>query len=417
MYEHLTEIVYARGYEQELKEQEASLTAFSFATQVPVTFFSTRGEALWECNREAKICRVNSSYGVEGTDCTNVIRSAMNVSSKLGEVYIFECHAGLIKMCYPLTLGDRDLGYYIAGPILMGDSKNRSLKNFYRKAPLGDVDFPSLAVILNELPYKTPKEVNYLSMMFYNSLMSYMIKDRPGEKYRQINSERADTVTKIIQMKEASLEVAYPSQTEMELLFAIKNGDEAGSEKTLSRYLEEIMVFDAGNIQVVKVRLLNLFSRLFSPDSDVEESYESFSMIEDIGNAEDMKRIFELSKKFVKYASEKMAASLYSGKSKIVSQAIRLIHGSYSEDLTLTSMADRIHVNPSYLSTLFHREMEASIVNYLTEVRLTNAARMLKATSENVSEVAAACGFREPNYFSRIFKRKFGVTPREYRAK
>ena len=218
-------------------------------------------------------------------------------------------------------------------------------------------------------------------------------------------------------MKEAKLEVVYPSLAESELLFAIRNGDEDGSEKILSRYLEEIMVFDAGNIQIVKVRLLNLFSRLFSPESNVEESYECFSMIEDIGNAEDMKSIFELSGRFVRFASEIMAASLYSGKSKIVAQAIRLIHASYADDLTLPKMAEQIHVNTSYLSSLFHKEMGVSIVNYLTEVRLSNAARMLKTTNENVSEVAAACGFREPNYFSRIFKRKFGMTPREYRVK
>lgn len=417
MYEHLTEILYAKGYEQELKEQEASLTAFSFATQVPVTLFSPKGAILWECNGETKICKVNRSYGKDGSECMNILRSAMSVSDKLGEVYIFECFAGLIKICFPLILGKKNMGYYVAGPILMGTTKSRSLKNFYRKAPLEDVDFPSLAVVLNELTFRTPKEVTYISMIFYNSLMSYLIKDRQIEKYRQLNRERSETVTKIIQMKEDRIEVRYPGEEENELIRAIERGEIQDAEKGLSRYIEGIMVFDAGNLQMIKVRLLNLFSRLFSPESDIDEDYNSLRIIENIGNAEDFKTLFECSLDFIRSACEIIQSGMYSGKSRIVSQAIRIINGSYYEDLNLNSVAGDIHVNPSYLSSVFRREMGRSFVSYLTEVRMKKAVSLLEDTDESIQEIAYHCGFREPNYFSRIFRRTYGLSPREYRAK
>lgn len=417
MYEHLTEITYIKGYEQELREQEDSLTAFSFATQVPVTFFSPKGTVLWECNGDTKICKVNRSYGREDSECMNVLRSAMSVSDKLGEVYIFECFAGLIKICFPLVLGRKNMGYYVAGPILMGNTKSRSLKNFYRKAPLEDVDFPSLAVILNELSFRTPKEVNYISMIFYNSLMSYLIKDRQSEKYRQLNRERSETVTKIIQMKEDRIEVRYPGEEENQLIKTIESGDTEAAERELSKYIEGIMVFDAGNLQVVKVRLLNLFSRLFSPESHIEEDFSSLGMIENIGNAEDFKTLFMYSRDFVVSACEIISSGFYSGRSRIVSQAIKIINRSFSEDLNLTRVAGEIHVNPSYLSALFNREMGCSFIAFLTDVRLKKAADLLEETDESIQEIAYSCGFREPNYFSRVFRKKYGRSPRESRSR
>ena len=242
------------------------------------------------------------------------------------------------------------------------------------------------------------------------------IIDRQTEKYKQINRERSETVTKIIQMKEDKLEVRYPGKEENELIQSIERGETDLAERALSRYLEGIMVFDAGNIQMVKVRLLSLFSRLFSPESDIQEDYNSLRIIENIGNAEEFKSLFEHSREFVRSACEIMSSDLYDGRSQVVTQAIRIINRSYYEDLNLSSVSGEIHVNPSYLSSLFHKEMGKSFVNYLTEVRLKRAVSMLENTSDSIQEIAFACGFKEPNYFSRIFRKKYGRSPREYRS-
>ena len=84
---------------------------------------------------------------------------------------------------------------------------------------------------------------------------------------------------------------------------------------------------------------------------------------------------------------------------------------------SLNSAAEEIHVNPSYLSSLFTKELGRSFVSYLTDVRLKKAVRLLEDTDDSIQEIAFACGFREPNYFSRIFRKKYGLSPREYRAR
>ena len=74
-----------------------------------------------------------------------------------------------------------------------------------------------------------------------------------------------------------------------------------------------------------------------------------------------------------------------------------------------------LHVSPAYFSTVFKRETEMSFVSYLTEVRLQNALNLLNTTDDKTYVIAGKVGYTEPNYFSYVFKKRFGVSPSKYR--
>ena len=71
-------------------------------------------------------------------------------------------------------------------------------------------------------------------------------------------------------------------------------------------------------------------------------------------------------------------------------------------------------MTPAYLSDLFKRNTGTSYVKYLTAVRMNNACRML-LQGERASTVAEKVGYRDYNYFCKVFKKNVGVTPSEYR--
>ena len=75
--------------------------------------------------------------------------------------------------------------------------------------------------------------------------------------------------------------------------------------------------------------------------------------------------------------------------------------------------------NAEYLKKLFRKETGLTPLQYLTDVRLRNAANELALYDgkENISEIARLCGFSNPLYFSRLFKRKYGVSPRSYKSR
>ena len=83
--------------------------------------------------------------------------------------------------------------------------------------------------------------------------------------------------------------------------------------------------------------------------------------------------------------------------------------------LSVERLCEELHVSPAYFSTVFKKESGKSFVSYLTEVRLNEAVRLLDTTSDKTYVIAAKAGYAEPNYFSYVFKKKYGVAPSRYR--
>lgn len=99
-----------------------------------------------------------------------------------------------------------------------------------------------------------------------------------------------------------------------------------------------------------------------------------------------------------------------------VGQAITMIQYDLTADLRLGTLAEKLNVNSSYLSTMFHREMGCTLTEYINRQRIERSIRLLQLTSKSVQEIASECGFQDANYFIKLFKKKTGFTPNRYRA-
>lgn len=95
----------------------------------------------------------------------------------------------------------------------------------------------------------------------------------------------------------------------------------------------------------------------------------------------------------------------------------RLIQEHYYEELDLTVIADRLHVNSSYLSHLFKRTMGVGLTQYITRIRIEQAQRLLRETDLKIAEIAKDVGLKDPRYFNTVFKRQTGMTPAVYRKR
>jgi len=101
-----------------------------------------------------------------------------------------------------------------------------------------------------------------------------------------------------------------------------------------------------------------------------------------------------------------------------VAQTIDYIKKNFSGDIRLPLLAERSSVCPEHLSRIFKKETGFCISEYLTMIRLQNAAQLLRSQPNlSVSEIAARCGYNDSNYFSEQFKKYNGVSPLAYRKK
>lgn len=102
---------------------------------------------------------------------------------------------------------------------------------------------------------------------------------------------------------------------------------------------------------------------------------------------------------------------------RTVELAKDFIQQHYSEsDLSVETLCGYLHLSPAYFSTLFKRETGMSFTAYVTIVRMEAATAALRDTEEKTYLIARHCGYDDPNYFSYVFKKHFGVTPTKYRA-
>lgn len=103
------------------------------------------------------------------------------------------------------------------------------------------------------------------------------------------------------------------------------------------------------------------------------------------------------------------------GYSPTVQKVINHINLNLSEPHTLKSLAALCHISPSYLSSLFKQETGTTLIDYINTQRVRRAAQQLTTTDRSISEVAEEMGILDVNYFAKIFKRTFGMTPTRYR--
>lgn len=88
----------------------------------------------------------------------------------------------------------------------------------------------------------------------------------------------------------------------------------------------------------------------------------------------------------------------------------------YNDKITLDELASRFFINKYYLTRVFKEQYGQSITNYLQNVRITHAKKMLRFTDISVEEIGLQCGLGQLHYFSRVFKEVEGVAPSVYRS-
>ena len=101
--------------------------------------------------------------------------------------------------------------------------------------------------------------------------------------------------------------------------------------------------------------------------------------------------------------------------SKPIQRIITTVDASITADLRLNTFAKELFMNPSYLSALFKSEVGITLTEYVNKRRLKYSTTLLESTTMPIQEVAANCGIADIHYYTRLFKREYNMTPREYR--
>ena len=111
---------------------------------------------------------------------------------------------------------------------------------------------------------------------------------------------------------------------------------------------------------------------------------------------------------------EKKASSRYED---VVSEVIHYIEDNYAqEELSLNLLASHVNFSPNHLSMIFSQQTGQTLIRYLTDYRMNRAKELLRCSSKKSSVISMEVGYKDPHYFSFLFKKTQGMTPTQYRG-
>ena len=115
--------------------------------------------------------------------------------------------------------------------------------------------------------------------------------------------------------------------------------------------------------------------------------------------------------------SEKLKSARNNTSRRLITDAKNVVAERYMEpDFSLDTVCSVLGVCNSYFSTIFKKETGKSFITYLTDYRMDVAVRLIVETNDKSYEIGEKVGYLDANYFSYVFKKKFGVSPSKYRA-
>jgi two-component system response regulator YesN len=99
-----------------------------------------------------------------------------------------------------------------------------------------------------------------------------------------------------------------------------------------------------------------------------------------------------------------------------IENALKYIRENYMEDISPRDVARECNITADWLGKLFKQSTGMTVVTYIAQVRLEQAAVLLKESDLNIAEICYKVGYKTPNYFSKAFAKHTGLSPRDYRS-
>lgn len=100
---------------------------------------------------------------------------------------------------------------------------------------------------------------------------------------------------------------------------------------------------------------------------------------------------------------------------RLIQDAQAIVLEQMHEPVNVQLIAQRLRISPNYLGAIFKAETGVRLTEYITNIKMREAARLLRESEKHITEITSLVGYDNANYFSRLFKKQYGVTPSEYR--
>ena len=399
------------------------LSAFEACLGLPIRLIDEHGDVLNFFGATTHYCHI-FQHAVEGSDiCAQLHASASRHAVALGETYIFACHANLNHMVFPLLHHGQFLGSILVGPFLMDKPDALLISDLAKHHQLTPETMLELYEEAGSVPVIEPSRVTQISRLLYYLFLNLIPDSREqflNNKSKLYQQSQINDSIQRYKTSEVVIRNNYPYDKEKDLITKVKTGNAREAKGVLNDLLGYVLFSEGSSLDFVKSRAIELCSLLSraaieggaATDAILKIDNQFLKSLQEINTLDTL--CFKL-QEIVEVFTDSMFNNVPEKNNDAVRRAIQYISQNYASPISLQDVADHVHLNATYFSTLFKQSMGSSFKDYLNMVRIEESKRLLANTDYSIINIAIATGFEDQSYFSKVFRKYTGLTPKQYR--
>ena len=247
-----------------------------------------------------------------------------------------------------------------------------------------------------------------------------------GDSYREALNALIATTGSVAHVDDLVIncdyEEDYPKSMEKPLFEAISKGD-LGEAQVMTEKYASWMCQRATDGDLMSMRLKALEFALYAEHLAYQNGGQTYRysgrrdylpQIMELATPEDIRDWFTDK---VMNACRNVVSKRQERSGDIIKTARKYIEDHFDKDISLDDVSRVVNISPYYFSKVFKEECGLNFIEYLTNIRIDKAKELLEKSNLSIKEICISCGYTDPNYFSRSFKKNVGVTPTEYKEK
>ncbi|MFV0467204.1 MAG: AraC family transcriptional regulator [Lachnospiraceae bacterium] len=398
-----------------------NLLTYSNATNITLSILDQSGNQTAQFGPTYQYCELMREATGKHCPCSKKHQNACMQSLSLGESYIYLCPGGLIHFTVPIRKDHSYQGSVLAGPIVLDYPDMTMVDGVIQKYNIS-IDYRrKMFTALSAVPMIEPFQARHLSKLLF--LLVTNLTAGESERRKEL-SEKAYQQAKIGEYIQLTKESGADSQTqyvmENQLISDVLSGNSKAAKALLNEMLGQIYFTSGNNIEIIKVRTIELVALLSratyqagGSESFVYDMTHDFMM-----KLTNIKNLTDLSYVLLETLDQFTSLAFYHSSTNnlsMIKKCVNYINEHYNQSLTLEEAAEQAGLSPAYFSTLFKKEMGITFSAYILQIKIDHAKLLLKNTNLSLISVAIELGFDNQSYFSNVFKKATGMTPRQYR--
>ena len=304
------------------------------------------------------------------------------------------------------------------GPFRDNELSTDYFARILKESHISPTDIQRIRHIYETMPYAQPDSVINVTKHIVGQFLPEFKELEPRLVQYSEQKRAIEIQTDILERNTIELSARYQDYL-FQFLAELKTGDNTKARKCMQLFLQESRLLGNRNLKDYKtaLQLLNdychtaLLQTTIHPYHVLKQASSLRVKIEDLTSLARLEQMpNEICHKYCLLVKN-YANPDYS---RLTKELITYIQLHLEEELSLNTLAEHFHKNPSVLSNSFSKETGQTLTNFVHQIRIQEALRLFNTTDMSVSQVATAVGYQDFSYFSKVFSRHVGLSPRQY---